>query len=253
MIVQSKQVLRRLISSIGYDVRCIKHEPSPMLLADNQIPFGFRHLLADYLHRKGSDDFFFIQVGAFDGIQCDPLYDYVQRHKWSGVLLEPQRKAFEQLTENYKSQPQLRLMNAAIAEKPGSCTLYTLAGEGLPPWCEGMASFDRDVLLKHQYLISDLPSRIREEQVECVTFESMLPSDSSQEVDLLQVDTEGHDAQIIAMFPLERVKPSIIHFESKHIPKAELETCLERLADHRYVFARDGGEDMIACLASILK
>ena len=138
MIVQSKQVLRRLISSIGYDVRCIKHEPSPMLLADNQIPFGFRHLLADYLHRKGSDDFFFIQVGAFDGIQCDPLYDYVQRHKWSGVLLEPQRKAFEQLTENYKSQPQLRLMNAAIAEKPGSCTLYTLAGEGLPPWCEGM-------------------------------------------------------------------------------------------------------------------
>ncbi len=59
MIVQSKQVLRRLISSIGYDVRCIKHEPSPMLLADNQIPFGFRHLLADHRYvfaRDGGED-----------------------------------------------------------------------------------------------------------------------------------------------------------------------------------------------------
>ena len=90
-------------------------------------------MLADYLHRKGSDDFFFIQVGAFDGIQppCDPLYDYdFSATNGAGVLLEPQRKAFEQLTDNYKNQPQLRLMNSAIAEKPGSCTLYTLARRG---------------------------------------------------------------------------------------------------------------------------
>ena len=35
----------------------------------------------------------FIQVGGFDGITTDPLYKYITRYGWRGVLLEPQSRA----------------------------------------------------------------------------------------------------------------------------------------------------------------
>ncbi len=253
MLTRTKRLFRHLLFRMGYDLHRVRDEPYQLLLPETRLELRFRHVLASYLYHQNPSDFFFIQVGAFDGVRCDPIHAFVQRHRWSGVLLEPRAEAFARLVETYRGQPQLQLLNAAISDRPGRRTLYSFDTQDLPDWSEGVASFDRGVLAKHEHEagMPVLGSRIREEEVECVTFEQILEPLHWPKVDLLQVDAEGYDAHVVDLVPFERGKPAIIHFECKHLSKAELQACLERLASLGYVFARDGFEDMIACLAVI--
>jgi hypothetical protein len=61
---------------------------------------------------------------------------------------------------------------------------------------------------------------------ETISFETLLDRFKWSKLDLLQVDAEGFDAEIIKMFPFDRLKPAIIHFEA-NILKAELENLLD--------------------------
>ena len=49
---------------------------------------SFTHVLGDFL--LSTNDVFFIQIGAFDGIHDDPLFKLVRRFGWPGILVEPQ-------------------------------------------------------------------------------------------------------------------------------------------------------------------
>jgi methyltransferase FkbM-like protein len=46
-----------------------------------------------------------------------------------------------------------------------------------------------------------------EETVECTTFERILASQRADRLDLLQIDAEGSDAELLALFPFESVRP----------------------------------------------
>jgi hypothetical protein len=53
---------------------------------------------------------------------------------------------------------------------------------------------------------------------------------------------------MLFLFPLEQVRPAIIHWEVKHLSTAEREQCLDRLVSFGYRFAPSGEEDMLAVL-----
>src|SRR3954463_14205307 len=74
-------------------------------------------------------DFFFVQVGANDGVTDDPIRRYIQRYHWRGVLIEPLAKVFQQLCFNYREEPQLIFENAAIADADGTATFYVADDE----------------------------------------------------------------------------------------------------------------------------
>lgn len=40
---------------------------------------------------------FFIQIGANKGQLRDPIYGYIILKQWAGILVEPQKKSFDQL------------------------------------------------------------------------------------------------------------------------------------------------------------
>jgi hypothetical protein len=71
-----------------------------------------------------------------------------------------------------------------------------------------------------------------------------------EQLDLLQIDTEGADAYILSLFPFSRVRPAIIHWETKHLSKKQREDCLDRLTGFGYRFASSGDEDMMAVKCS---
>jgi FkbM family methyltransferase len=187
-------------------------------------------------------------VGAFDGVQCDPIIHYIDKYNWKGVMLEPQPVPFAKLKERYNHNKRIAIRNAAISPSTGKTVLYTLDGDDLPSWSKGMASFNRENILKHNYLFPDINNRIKEIEVDTIAFEHLLKEESISTLDLLQIDTEGYDAEIIKMFPFDTVKPKIIHFESKHISKSSLENVLDLLISLDYKIARDGEEDMMAVL-----
>ena len=89
---------------------------------------------------------------------------------------------------------------------------------------------------------------IREEVVDCVTFDDLLSRLPDSKLDLLQIDAEGEDSRLLELFPFSRLRPAIIHWEIKHTTVTEQEDCLDRLADFGYRFAKSDDEDLIAVL-----
>lgn len=174
------------------------------------------------------DDFYFVQIGAFDGLQGDPLHDLIQRHRWRGVLVEPQQMAFELLQQTYADHPQLSMFNVAVGAEDGELTLYSRKGQEV-----SIASAHRQLLIKP----SEPASTVDEQRVPCWTPQTLLErAGAPPHIDLLQVDTEGYDYTILQAWDFRRVKPTVIRYEHTILCQRDRNACLELLADQGYRF-----------------
>ena len=244
-----KRILKNIVDKLGYRVNSNKYIPKPLQNKDNILALDFDHVLSKYLINKNKEsDVFFIQIGTFDGIECDPLRKYLLKYNWTGLMMEPQPGPFKRLENEYATRKGLVLLNAAIGKECVKSMLYTIESNHVPEWAKGMASFNREVILKHTSLFPHIEEYIKEVEVDTLSFEYLFNEFAIKHIDVLQIDTEGYDANIIQMFPFNKVMPAIIHFESKHIAKAELKKTLDILLAKGYKIARDGEEDMTAVL-----
>lgn len=204
------------------------------------------HLIHLRMTEVGIDQFYFIQVGAFDGLSNDPIADYIKNYRLRGVLIEPQSEAFAALTKNYRGHNQLELLNTAISSNNGARKLYKVANgiEGIPLWANQLASFHQENILKHKdgspsHGISAIPSigdHIISEEIECVTFDSILDRVGVQKIDLLLIDAEGYDSELIMLFPFGRMEPKIIQYEHMHLSEKQKNECIHLLGGKGYRF-----------------
>lgn len=243
-----KQLVRSVLGRLGYRIQGTRYIPKQLLE-----PSCLRVLdLADIISRRMVDRgqaLTFIQIGAFDGITADPLHRYIGRYGWRGIMVEPQPRAVRELRELYRDNQHVVIMEGAVDRHRGKRILFTVDSVTAPTWAAGMASFERGHVEKHEYLIPGLSQMIQEIIVDCILFEDVLEQLNNEDIDVLQIDAEGADAYLLCLFPFERVKPAIIHWEIKNLSVAEREECLDRLFGLGYRFAASGGEDMIAVLA----
>jgi FkbM family methyltransferase len=167
-----------------------------------------------YRRLKKTGKLFFVQVGANDGVFRDPLFEFVTSHhdQVSGLALEPMRETFQQLQANYAKFPHVTPVNAAIHTTEKQLDIYKVDPDysgKLPEWVRGIASFDPE---HHKSL--DVPAEaIITESVRCLTFDELLSEYDVEHIDLLQIDTEGYDAEIIKSIDFSKTRPSIIRFE----------------------------------------
>ncbi|MGV6807867.1 MAG: FkbM family methyltransferase [bacterium] len=159
-----------------------------------------------------TDDFFFIQIGANDGKSFDPIYHFVMSEKVGGLVIEPVRYFYDQLQHNYRNNQKVTPVNVAIHNTEESMSVFTVDPEkldSLPDHAKGIASFNR---AHHQ--LSGTPSDcVIEQKVRCVSLSKLVDEYHVEKVDLLQIDTEGYDAEILLNMNFNHVKPSIIRFE----------------------------------------
>ncbi len=183
------------------------------------------------LARRSGRPLCFVQVGSNDGRSNDPLYGTVRTRAWRGVLVEPIPAVFERLKVNYADVPGVAFSNAAIDEREGRTTMYTVSSRpGDPAWADQIASLDRDIVLKHAYAMPNIASRIVPLSVETMTLASLVASHGLDRIDLLHVDAEGLDAQIIGQVPLSAAwTPTYMLFEKKHMDLATRRSLRSRL------------------------
>ncbi|HZS60998.1 MAG TPA: FkbM family methyltransferase [Gemmatimonadaceae bacterium] len=219
-------------------------------LALRRHPGGELRLTLDMVlahYRMQHPNVCYLQIGAFDGIAGDPIYALIDRHALRGILVEPQRRAFDQLKTNYARFDTSRFVfiNAAVAAENGSKTLYRVApADGDPEWLPQLASFDRQVIASHAHLIPNLESRIAADQVRCVTVSTLLEEAGVERIDLLQIDAEGYDAEILRLFDVPRRRPAIVRFEHKHLSRADHDSAVESLLALRYQVAIGDGDTL---------
>lgn len=216
-----KKQINRILRSYGYRL-------------ERTVDYGEDRLEAFELAVNSLDNrdplFFFIQVGAHDGRRGDPLFRFVERYRWRGVLLEPQPEVFKLLARNYGDQPQLILENAAIANRDGTLSMYTAPGKTL------RATTNRESLVPH---VKD-KTAIHELQTPAVTFQTLMARHHIGRVDLLMIDTEGFDYQVVRLALDAGLRPSLIRYEHLHLSTADRQACAALLARQGYALLRDG-------------
>jgi len=194
---------------------------------------------------KDRADVFFVAIGANDAAAGDPVRDHVDKHGWRGVYVEPVPYLFERLEQNLKKYPNVRCERLAISDRPGKTTFYAIAHDSsgtLPAYYDHLGSFHRDIILAHSKLIPDIESRIVEIEVECETVDGLLARIGNPVVDILQVDTEGHDATILRSIDFNRLRPPVVLYELKHLSGADRREVRQLLHDNGYSIAQDDAD-----------
>lgn len=189
-----------------------------MNLANQNWPRGFFN----------QSDFFFIQVGANDGVKNDTFRSVILEHRLHGLLIEPLPDVFESLKRNYKGQSQLMFENVAIGKNDGPAAFYRHPRHSV---CSGLG-----IATKMQKRSDMLPVTVKSE-----TFLSLILRLSIRRVDLLIVDTEGFDDMVVTSYPDDVIRlPSAIAYETKHLPRERRGSLARWLADRGYEVRCDG-------------
>lgn len=197
------------------------------------------------------DDVFFVQVGANDGVNDDPINKYIHTYHWNGLLVEPSLRHFENLKKNYADEPQLRFEHAAIGKSNGTAILYGVSPKA--PWFtrtmgSSLNSFDKNVILKHPY--PKLEKFIIEETVKIVSLSSLLERHHISKIDLLLIDIEGYDYEALKQFNFA-VQPKLIVFENKHLCYTDKIASEQYLEDRGYIVERRS-KNTLAVLKSLV-
>lgn len=195
---------------------------------------------------QGSKEFFFVQIGANDGVIYDPIHSFVKRLGWKGILVEPVKCYYDQLKQNYSGNSGLLYENAAIADKAETRDFYRIK-EGLdflPSWCNGLGTLHLDVLLTHKWAIPNIEDYLIKEQVHCITFESLMEKYNIAKFDLLVIDTEGHDYQILRQIDFTRFRPRVLLYEHQYINRSDRQDCEKTLKDEGYLLSKHLGNTL---------
>lgn len=194
------------------------------------------------LAARRKPDFTFLQVGAFDGVTGDPIYELVRSFGWRGIVCEPNPDAFRRLEQNYCDLPKVRVENVAIDVANRVRKLYFVrkTEERMPEWIYQMGSFQPDFITKDRTGIEGVEALVTSADVNCTTIDSVLKKHSIDTLDLLQIDTEGFDFEIIKMLKMDLHKPSIIQYEHKHLSRSDKSKSAQYLVSLGYqlVFGR---------------
>lgn len=187
----------------------------------------------------GRGDFFFIQIGANDGDMRDHLRGFILRHGWRGILVEPVPAYCARLRANYRGHPGLVIEELAIAASEERRELFRIRDEvpHLPDWCRGLASFHLEVVRKHRFVVPDLDAYIVREEVRCLPLERLLEKHRVERLDLLSVDTEGHDYEVIKQIDFGTLRPGIVLYEHRHLKRPDRADCERLLRAHGYRLA----------------
>jgi FkbM family methyltransferase len=186
----------------------------------------------------------FVQIGAYDGLAGDPLRPLIMKNpSWSGLLIEPQRHAFESLEKNYFGErSRLQFINGLVSEKQGREELFSIPeheilARGLPEWSHEVASTDASHIRRH------FPGvQLISESVRAYSFDELANLLPASRVDMVVMDVEGAEKRIIDSIDFETHPITFLIFEHKHMSNSDFHSVsdlLRRLKFDLKSFGRD--------------
>lgn len=204
-----------------------------------------------------SQKVYFVQIGGNDGFANDPIFRMVKKHGWKGIILEPQKNVFtDRLSRTYRNEKNVKLINAAITKESGEMPLYKLAFSE-SRWATGLATFEKSVMIdriknndriKRRAIAEgvDLPEDINdwiaEEAVKCYSLADLCQKEEINQIDLLQIDTEGFDYQIIKSIDFDKCDIQKIAFERHLLSEEDQIECKSLLEKNGYQVQDLGGD-----------
>lgn len=132
------------------------------------------------------------------------------------LLVEPVPWLFEALSQMYRGNPAVTLVQAAIAETDQDEIAFfapTPQANAVAPYGDQLGSLDPAHAAAHD---PALAGAVQEITTRALSFRALIAAYGIDHIDTLVTDTEGYDARILATFPFELFRPRQILFEFKH-------------------------------------
>jgi len=177
-----------------------------------------------------------------DGKTFDPIYEFVHKYGWHGILVEPLKDHFESLKLNYSGCEGLIFENVAITEESGTREINRIPTQvvndnHVPNWGLGAASFYTD---RNALEWNNVREHVIQEEVDCITLPELIEKHNVEEIDVLQIDAEGYDYNILRQLDFNKFHPYIINLEIVNLPKSEQKECRRLLDAHDYLHIKAG-------------
>ena len=142
----------------------------------------------------------FLEIGTCDFQTLNFLSDW----GWRGVMVEPVKKYLN----NIEQKPNIHYLNYAVDWECGTRTMYMASDDIVNQDHDfaGMTSFYQ----RNNSLVNELV-------VNTITFEKIFELCDITQIDILKIDAEGHDLELLKMFPFHLLTPKCIQLEHEHI------------------------------------
>jgi FkbM family methyltransferase len=190
----------------------------------------------------------FVQIGANDGIKNDPIFPYVRKYQWRGILVEPLPNLFEKLVVNYEADKALVFENVGIGDKNEEMNFYYLPPEyNYPDWLQQIGTFDKNAI---EFNLSNFPEvigKVEARKIKVITLKELFKKNEISKIDLLIVDAEGFEYKILRQLSELPEKPSYILFEWGCMKEDVRNALFDLLRELEYKLYSGGG-DVLAAL-----
>jgi FkbM family methyltransferase len=199
-----------------------------------------------YLSNKNK--FTFIQVGSNNGKSNDPLFKFINLYNCTGVLIEPVKHIYDQLLINYEGRENIYFENIAISDTDSKKIFYEIKecnDSNLPIWYNQLSSFNLSTILSHKNKIPNIDTLIVEKEVQTNKIETIVEKYKLKEIDILHIDTEGYDFEIIKSIDFNKICPSILIYEHKHLSKLNYRKSIQKLNKYYNFIRRTSSGDTI--------
>lgn len=158
---------------------------------------------------------FYLEAGAYDGILQSNTKFLEEEYGWSGILIEPSPKVFQELVKNRPDN--ISINKCLVSCNYGNKTIMGAFDNG------PMSSVNNMRNIENAELIS----------VECDTLENILDELLVAKIDFMTVDTEGYELEVLEGLNLNKYRPTYIMIEVYTQDKDKILTFME---NNNYIF-----------------
>ena len=189
----------------------------------------------------------FIEIGTSDFRTLIQTCD----ENSTGLSIDPLKFYLERLPE----KTNVTKVNVGISDKNSKSKVYWVTPDNiekynLPNWIRGCNSIEKP----HPTVISELSKRgistdiINIDEIELITFDTLIKKYKIESIDFLKIDTEGHDTKIIkSLLSSDKlILPNKIEFEANILSyKNDIDEVIEILKQHDYVITKRTESDIV--------
>jgi len=147
---------------------------------------------------------FFIEIGAYDGIQGSNCCHFEKLLNWDGIAIEPSSIQFEKLKKNRNC----KLFNNAMSNEIKEVEFIEVI-EGLTQ----MSGINEKYYKRNlDYISNDTKSKIQNYKLKTITFNQVIPQNIN--IDYLSIDIEGGEMDLLKSINFDKNNIKVISLEN---------------------------------------
>lgn len=193
-------------------------------------------LYAKYLKHKNG---FYVEAGAYDGVDQSNTLFFEKKLNWTGLLIEPIPSYFNKCKKNRSKNI---IENYALGDTEEEITLLdaglmTVAPDSVTHNGSGIDHANRYV---NKFAKNH---KIREVKVQCCRLQTLFDKHNISKVDLLSLDVEGYEHKVLKGINFNKTKIQYILLEcnvennlKKIINLLTNHKMIDKLSGHDYLF-----------------